>query len=204
MTTPSLQFEQAAWQQGFRGVVGVDEVGRGCWAGPVVAGAVILSPTFDLGTAPIIRDSKTLSAKQRQIAVDFLAQSPDTQSAIGQASVEEINSLGIAPATFLAMQRAIEQLPADYLLIDAFQHPSSPLPQQAIVKGDSLSVSIAAASIVAKQYRDQLMATLSHDYPQYGFDQHVGYGTRLHQQAIQEHGLSPLHRQFNLKFLNKA
>lgn len=201
---PSLEFEQKVWDQGYLRIAGVDEVGRGCWAGPVVAAAAILSPALDITSAPPIRDSKTLSANQRQKALVFISDCPLITTSIGQASVEEINNLGIAEATFLAMQRAIDQVNPDYILIDGFAHPSTSLPQQPIVKGDSLSLSIATASIVAKQFRDQLMTDLASQYPNYYLDQHKGYGTRLHEQAVANHGRSPIHRNFTFKNVQTA
>jgi ribonuclease HII len=209
MILPDLKVEQQLWQQNFRWVAGIDEVGRGSWAGPVVAAAVIISS--DIGSDPNqwialgIRDSKTLSPRQRQLAKDAINEHPAFSAGIGQTSVAEIADLGIAQATFLAMSRALSQLeqPPDHVLIDGFAHPDLALPQKAIIKGDATSLSIAAASIVAKEYRDNLMRQLSKELPQYGFDRHVGYGTALHRQAIARYGLSPSHRRnFHLKFLD--
>lgn len=201
MILPSLQYEQDLWSQGFVAVAGVDEVGRGAWAGPVVAGAVILSPALP-DTLPLIRDSKTMSPLQRQKSAAILNDCGWCRPAVGLATVDEINLLGIAAATFLAMQRAIEQLSADHVLIDAFIHPTITLPQKPIVKGDSLCLSIAAASIVAKVFRDDLMDELSQKFPNYGLADHKGYGTKQHQQAIQSFGLTEIHRTgYQLKFL---
>ena len=209
MILPSLKYESELWGQGFTQIVGVDEVGRGAWAGPVVAAAVIISPSIQpIDSVPqlrLIRDSKTLSPAQRQSALQAISENQWISSAIGQASVAEIAESGISAATFMAMSRAINALPAaaDYLLIDGFAHPSQSIPQKAVIKGDAHCLSIAAASIVAKQYRDTLMRQLGQHYPQYGFNRHVGYGTALHRQAIADHGLSPVHRHnFHLKFLD--
>jgi ribonuclease HII len=203
MIIPTFEYEQQWWQQGYSYIAGVDEVGRGAWAGPVVAGAAILTPTFDASRAPVIRDSKTLSPQQRQKAADFLTNSDQCYTAVGLASVEEINNMGIAPATFLAMSRALQQLATQpqIVLIDAFKHPNLITPQQAIVKGDAVSLSIAAASIVAKVFRDNLMNELATNYSSYFLSDHKGYGTKAHQQAILRHGLSSIHRKFGYKFL---
>jgi ribonuclease HII len=213
MITPTLQFEQSLWHQGYRAVVGLDEVGRGSWAGPVVAAAVVVSPEFappqvaDTSSYQfsLIRDSKLLSPAQRQRAVTYLSADPQFSSGIGQASVAEISQLGIARATYLAMQRAVDQLPVtiDYALVDGLGSPDLPVSQQSIVKGDAYSLSIAAASILAKEYRDNLMRQLAVEYPLYQLDQHMGYGTRAHQQAILDHGLTVIHRTgWQFKFLS--
>ena len=217
MIKPNLTHELAAWSRGHRVVVGVDEVGRGAWAGPIVAAAVQLprqsicydQPIIDetsIQLPKLLRDSKKLSASQR-LQLDNEIKPIASQIAIGLVEVEEINRIGIGPANFLAMSRSLDQLQLspDFILIDGFKHPTIPAgQQQAIVKGDSQVASIAAASIIAKVHRDQLMEKLATQYPQYGFDQHKGYGTQAHQQAIAINGLSPLHRiGFNLKFLSR-
>lgn len=212
MKKPSLQYEQYMWRQGFRHVAGIDEVGRGSWAGPVVAAAVILPVNFTEDTAlsghpvHLIRDSKTLSSAQRRKIAEYIIHQSGFSYAIAEATVIEINTLGIAKATFLAMERAIRQISigVDYVLVDGFRHPYLSIPQQPIIKGDSLSISIAAASIIAKEYRDNLMCQLGVDYPEYGFEKHKGYGTKIHQQAIHSFGLSHIHRiNFQLKCLAK-
>ncbi len=201
---PTLDYEHSLWQQGYRSIAGIDEVGRGCWAGPVVAGAAVVKSDFAWSNSmAVVRDSKTMSPSQRQQACQFIHDQSGISTAIGQASVVEINHNGIAAAAFLAMSRALEQLPmTEYCLIDGFQHPSITLPQQAIVKGDARCLSIAIASIVAKEFRDNLMRQLANQYPNYHLDQHKGYGTAQHQQAIKQYGLSDIHRtSFKLKFL---
>ncbi len=188
-----LVFEQQAHEEGFRLVAGVDEVGRGCLAGPVVAGACILDPEKPLPNG--LDDSKKLTAEMRdeiaaQLKVDCIAY------AIGQVEADEIDRINILEATKQAMLMAIAALTpqADFLLIDALQLKMSPLPQMPIIKGDTISASIAAASILAKTYRDDLMKAYDIEYPQYGFASHKGYGATVHWTALREHGHCPLHR----------
>jgi len=188
-----LDFEVQAHSEGFRFVAGVDEVGRGCLAGPVVAAACILDPSKLLPDG--LNDSKKLTAKQRgeiaeQLRTDAVA------FAVGQIEADEIDRINILQATKRAMQIALDNLEpkADFLLIDALQLKEVRLPQKAIIKGDAISASIAAASILAKTYRDKLMSEYDAVYPQYGFAHHVGYGTKAHFRAIQRHGICPLHR----------
>lgn len=215
MTVPDLRCERTAWLKGHKVVVGVDEVGRGAWAGPVVAAAVQLPSTAICFGEPIsdihsvqlpkyLRDSKKLTPFQRQ-ALSHDIKTIAIHTGIGVSIVEEINDLGISLANFLAMKRAWEQIETkvDFILIDGFKHPDlSDSQQLSIIKGDSLVASIAAASIMAKVYRDQLMIELGEKYPQYGFEHHKGYGTAMHQAAIQKYGLLPVHRSgFKLKFL---
>ena len=217
MIKPDLTYELDAWKRGYQIVVGVDEVGRGAWAGPIVAAAVQLprqsicydQPAVDeayIQLPKLLRDSKKLTAIQRLQLNDEIRPIA-SQFAIGLVEVKEINQIGIGPANFLAMSRALEQLQTapDFILIDGFKHPVIAAgQQQSIIKGDGQVASIAAASVIAKVYRDQLMEELALQYPQYGLDQHKGYGTQFHQQAIIAHGLSPLHRSgFKLKFLAK-
>ncbi|MFS0490942.1 ribonuclease HII [Leadbetterella byssophila] len=172
---------------------GVDEAGRGCLAGPVVAAAVILPPDYE---NEWLNDSKQLSKEDRNqlrteienIAVAF---------AVGQASHEEIDKINILQASFLAMHRAIEQLSTrpDHLLIDGNRFSPYPLiPHTCIVKGDAKFMNIAAASILAKTYRDEIMEILSQEYPQYKWEANAGYPTIFHRKAIQEHGFTPYHR----------
>lgn len=195
MTAPTLEHEQTLWQLG-NIVAGVDEVGRGALAGPVVAGVVVFEPTHQ----PIIgiTDSKKLSKKIRE----ELARVIRTQAAswaVGEASAQEIDEMGIVPATVLAMQRALENFEQlDHVLIDGLPF-KDPLHLQSyqktfIVKGDSLSYSIAAASILAKVHRDELMAEYGKQYPEYGFEKHVGYGTKNHREAIKTAKPTKLHR----------
>lgn len=177
-------------------VCGIDEAGRGPWAGPVVAAAVILDARH---LSPILaqnlNDSKKLSSKKREAL--FQPIQDESQWAIGIASVEEIDQHNILQATFLAMTRAVEGLPqaADFALIDGNKIPPAfPIAAQAVVKGDSLSCSIAAASILAKVTRDRIMADLAETYPAYGWERNAGYGVKAHQEALKTHGLTPHHR----------
>jgi ribonuclease HII len=194
MTTTSL--EQGFWQNGYPLVSGDDESGRGCWAGPVTAGAVILpaEPTIS-NDLPGVTDSKQLTAKQREMLLPLI-QEFAVAWAVGWASNIEIDCLGIVPATRLAMQRAIACLapPPQALLIDAVTLSAVPLPQQSPKFGDSISLSIAAASICAKVFRDRWMTQADRSYPGYGFAEHKGYGTRQHQAALRASGPCALHR----------
>lgn len=172
---------------------GVDEVGRGCLAGPVAAAAVILPPDFDL---PGLTDSKQLAAHRRE-ELDRIVRDRALAFAIGSASVEEIDRLNILQATFLAMERAIRglSLRPEYLLIDGNRFRSTlDIPYETIVKGDAAVASISAASVVAKVWRDRLMKELGEDYPPYGWDRNAGYGTAEHLAAIRRCGLTPHHR----------
>ncbi len=192
------EFEQSLARSG--SIAGVDEVGRGCLAGPVYAGAVQLCydslNKLEQRSKLLIRDSKTLSKRQRQLVVGVLAD-VTLSSATASSSVREIEELGIVGATFLAMRRAISALAAipGLVLVDGnreiegYSHP-----QRAIIRGDSLCYAISAASILAKEARDQFMAEQAVDYPNYGFADHVGYGTRMHLASIREFGICPLHR----------
>jgi len=191
--TIGFDFEEQARSEGFLFVAGVDEVGRGCLAGPVVAAACILDIAKPAPDG--IDDSKKLTALKR----DEIAAQLKTECvayAIGQIEAEEIDRINILEATRKAMKSAIEALTpaADFLLVDALQLKLVRLPQKAIIKGDSISVSIAAASILAKTYRDELMKEHHKTYPQYGFSGHKGYGAAEHLAALREHGPCPLHR----------
>ena len=188
---PDFAFEDA--QKGL--VVGIDEAGRGPWAGPVVAGAVVfLTRDVDDFLLSNLNDSKKLSAKKRDILYEKLCLAREEGKillGIGEASVEEIDQLNILQATFLAMQRAVKALPRepDFALVDGNQKPRGlECPCQTLVKGDARSYSIAAASIVAKVYRDRLMSVLAKDYPMYGFEKNAGYGTKLHIEGLKQYG----------------
>jgi len=188
----TLHFEQQARLRGFRAVAGVDEAGRGPLAGPVVAAAVILPDCFNL---PGLTDSKQLTARARerlypQIRAQALA------VGIGVGRVEEIDRVNILQATLRSMQRAVGRLPvpADFLLIDGNVPVPLALPQQTLVKGDARSLSIAAASVVAKVVRDRIMCALDRLHPGYGLAGHKGYGSAAHLQAIGHLGPSPCHR----------
>lgn len=202
--TASLRYERKWFADGYRTVVGIDEAGRGAWAGPVTAGAVCLpEPTKSLtGVLKGIRDSKQMTARQRENAVDLIKQNALAWG-IGSASSYEVDRFGIVPATKLAMTRAIyamidlfpESQP-DVLLLDTMSWKECPLTCQLerIKKGDQNSLSIAAASVLAKTWRDDYMRNLSTIYPDYGFDSHKGYGTQKHQQAIVRYSATPVHR----------
>jgi ribonuclease HII len=191
------EFERGWQARGCRYVAGIDEAGRGCWAGPVVAAAVVLPPAILQQPAPLagITDSKQLSAAQREAAYALIMHHA---LAFAAAAVPAylIDMLGILPATRLAMLTALLMLPlpVDALLIDAVALPGLCLPQQALIKGDARCLSIAAASIVAKVSRDRLMAGFDQVWPAYGFAAHKGYGTAQHQWALHIHGPCSLHR----------
>ncbi len=188
-----IEFEQQAISEGFRFIAGVDEVGRGCLAGAVVAAACILDLSKPLPKG--LNDSKKLSEKKR-LKIDEEIRTNAVAFSIAQVEADEIDKINILQATKKAMRLAIEQLApnADFLLIDALQLKEIDLPQKAIIKGDAISASIAAASIIAKTYRDNLMCEFAKIYPNYGFENHVGYGTKAHFEAIKQHGACPLHR----------
>lgn len=193
VTSIGLVFENQAYAEGYRFVAGVDEVGRGCLAGPVVAAACILDPEKELPEG--LDDSKKLTAGSREEITEVLKRDC-VAFAIGQVEADEIDRINILEATKKAMLIAIGALSpiADFLLVDALHLKQSQLPQKAIIKGDSISASIAAASIIAKTYRDDLMRTYDLEYPEYGFAGHKGYGAATHFAAIRTHGPCPLHR----------
>ncbi len=193
VTEIGLDFERQAFDAGFRFIAGVDEVGRGCVAGPVVAAACILD--IDKALPDGIDDSKKLTPEKREEITEQL-KADCVAYAIGQIEADEIDRINILEATKKAMLAAIAALepPADFLLIDALQLKHTPLPQRAIIKGDSLSASIAAASIIAKTYRDALMREYDSRFPEYGFAGHKGYGCREHWNALNQHGPCAIHR----------
>lgn len=195
---PNDEFEAAAHKNGFRFVCGVDEAGRGPLAGPVCAAAVILPQGFALEG---LNDSKKLSEKKREALFPLIQQKAVSWS-VAFATVEEIEAYNILNATYLAMNRAINtlQIPADFALIDGNRVPTDiAVPCQTIVKGDSLSLSIAAASVLAKVSRDRLMPQLDQTYPGYNFAVHKGYGTAAHIEKIKALGPCPCHRLSFLK-----
>ncbi len=192
------QFDTAIREEGFPVIAGVDEAGRGPLAGPVVAAAVVLPPEVEIEG---LNDSKKLTPARREALFSSITQTALSYCVSG-ASVEEIESLNILQATFLAMRRAVEGLsvPVDLLLIDGNQMPDGlSVPARTVVKGDGRSASIAAASILAKVTRDRYMVQMDAQYPGYGFAQHKGYGTKAHYAALAQKGLSPLHRPSFLK-----
>lgn len=194
-----LLYERKALSQGYELVCGVDEAGRGPLAGPVYAAAVILPKETVIEG---VNDSKKLSEKKREALFDQIRETA-VSYCIASASVEEIDELNILNATFLAMRRAVEGLTPQpqMALIDGNQLPPLQLPAQCIIKGDSLSMSIACASILAKVSRDRLMKELALQYPQYQLEKHKGYGTKLHRELILQYGPSPIHRKTFLRKL---
>ena len=191
--TIGIEFERQAQSEGFRLIAGVDEVGRGCLAGAVVAAAVILDLSKPLPEG--LNDSKKISAKNR-MRLDAEIRANAVCFAVGQVEADEIDRINILQATKKAMISAVGQLDpaADFLLIDALQLKELDTPQKAVIHGDAISAVIAAASIIAKTYRDKLMANLDKVYPEYGFAQHVGYGTKAHFAAIKQYGACAIHR----------
>jgi ribonuclease HII len=180
--------------EGYKAIAGIDEAGRGPLAGPVVAAACIIPENVQLAN---LNDSKQLNAEERAALFELIVSTEGVRFGIGIVEIETIDQINILQATFIAMRKAVENLPSlpDYLLIDGSQIPSFPnISSQALVKGDSLSVSIAAASILAKVTRDRLMEELDSKWPQYGFKQHKGYATASHIAAIEKWGPCPIHR----------
>lgn len=194
---PDLKFETGLWQAGMTLVAGIDEAGRGAWAGPVTAAAVILPcDLFDMtGRLRGVRDSKQMTALQRERCAERI-RGTAASWAVGWASGAEIDALGIVPATRLAMQRAVEGLAVlpQHLLVDAVRLPGIVLGQTALIKGDARALSIAAASVLAKTARDAWMRGLDAQYPGYGFAAHKGYGTAAHQHALTSLGACAEHR----------
>lgn len=188
-----LEHELSLWKCGFKQIAGVDEVGRGPLAGPVVACACILPKGVVFHG---VKDSKSLSAYERKKFRDFLCSHPDVIWALGLVPSEKIDEINILRATLLAMKQAIEalSLKPDFVLVDGRDCPPVEHAKRAIVRGDTLSQSIGAASIIAKVHRDELMDEYHKHYPQYGFDKHKGYGTAFHRKAIETYGLCPIHR----------
>jgi ribonuclease HII len=193
---PHLRHEQALWANGALWIAGIDEAGRGALAGPVAAAAVVL-PQIKTFTRELagVRDSKLMSAAQRQKWAQIVRQRAVTWG-VGLASAQEIDQLGILPATRLAACRALAQLAVtpDHLLLDYLHLPMIPTPQTSLVKGDLACLSIAAASVLAKTSRDAILCELDTSYPGYGFAKHKGYGTAAHLTAINELGPTAIHR----------
>lgn len=191
------QIEDGLYGQGVQVICGVDEAGRGPLAGPVCAAAVILPPHLEI---PGLDDSKKLTDKRRRELFPIIQQQAIAYG-IGLARHEEIDEINILQATYLAMERALAQLNVqpDHVLIDGNRAKDFGLPVTTVVKGDSLSANIAAASILAKVTRDELMENMAVEYPQYQFEIHKGYGTKAHYAALTEYGPSPIHRMTFLK-----
>ncbi len=190
-------YEHACYDEGFSQICGVDEAGRGPLAGPVCAAAVILPRDLEIEG---LNDSKKLTEKRREALYDIIVKEAVAYG-IAFATEQEIDEINILQATFLAMRRAIGQLSVrpDMLLVDGNREPESDIPVKTIVKGDSLSANIAAASILAKVTRDRFMLEQDRLYPEYGFALHKGYGTKAHYAALTEHGACPIHRRTFLK-----
>jgi ribonuclease HII len=193
---PDLKFEKALWKTGVTLVGGIDEAGRGAWAGPVSAGIVILPADKNiLKTLRGVRDSKLMTAKQRETWADTIKEICLAWG-VGFASAEEIDASSILPATRLAVTRALNNLSKvpEHLITDYLDLPEISIPQTPLVKGDRRCLSVAAASVLAKTSRDEIMCQIEVDYPAYGFGLHKGYGTKLHQEAIHTRGLCKVHR----------
>ena len=191
------EIENELYREGFQVICGVDEAGRGPLAGPVCAAAVILPMGLEI---PGLTDSKKLTDKKRRELFPIIKEQAIAYG-IGLASHEEIDEINILQATYLAMERAMQQLSVgpDIAMIDGNRAKDFGLPVRTVIKGDSLSANIAAASILAKVTRDDLMTELALQYPEYGFDVHKGYGTKAHYEALRNYDASPVHRKSFLK-----
>lgn len=204
---PDLTIEAALYAEGYTAVCGVDEAGRGPLCGPVVAAACILPPDPAL---PGLNDSKKLTPRRREQLFDLIRERA-VAYCVAEASVEEIDRLNILEADLLAMRRAIaglhtpdgQPVRADFALIDGNIARDFPIPARAVIKGDATSLSIAAASVLAKVTRDRLCVELDKQYPQYGIAKHKGYGTAAHMAALRQYGASPIHRRKFVRFLNE-
>lgn len=193
-------FEENALSKGFKTICGIDEAGRGPLAGPVYAAAVILPLGLEITG---LNDSKKLSEKKREELFDVICEKA-VDFSIGIADEKEIDEINILNATFLAMKRAVDGLKIrpDYALIDGNRYPRiGGVTEETIVKGDGKSMSVAAASILAKVSRDRYMLEIAEKYPQYCFEKHKGYGTKLHYEMLEKYGISPVHRKTFLKKL---
>lgn len=190
-------YEQNAFNKGYKVICGVDEAGRGPLAGPVYAAAVILPLGLEIDG---LNDSKKLTEKKREQLFDVICEKAISYS-VGIATEKEIDEINILNATFLAMRRAVEGLEVkpDYALIDGNQHPKLSIADETIIKGDGKSMSVAAASILAKVSRDRYMLEMAKKYPEYCFEKHKGYGTKLHYEMIEKFGVSEIHRRSFLK-----
>lgn len=193
-----LEHERRLWQEGFQAIAGVDEVGRGPLAGPVVACACIVPKgLFFEG----VQDSKKLSKNTRERLSQLLTSHPDVHYSLGVVCHKTIDERNILRATLLAMKQAVEglKIKPDCVLVDGRDRPDVAMPAFALIGGDERSHSIASASIIAKQWRDALMDEYHQQYPEYGFDRHKGYGTRAHFDALHRHGPCPIHRKTFLR-----
>lgn len=204
---PDFEIERSLKEKGFSAVCGVDEAGRGPLCGSVVAAACILPEDVDL---PGLNDSKKLTPKKREALFDLIREKAIAYG-IAEGTVEEINATNILEADLLAMRRAIENLktpegipyPADYALIDGNISRDFQIPAEAVIKGDARSMSIAAASILAKVTRDRQCIDMDKAYPEYGIGKHKGYGTKQHMEALRKYGPAPIHRTKFIRFLNE-
>lgn len=192
-----FSYEKEAHEKGYSVVCGVDEAGRGPLAGPVFAAAVILPENY---SHEILNDSKKLSEKKRDLVYDDIIKDAVCWS-VGIADEKEIDDINILNATFLAMKRAIDglEIKPDLAYIDGNQYPKTGVKEVTIIKGDSKCMSVAAASIIAKVSRDRFMLKIAEEYPEYQFEKHKGYGTKLHYEMIDKYGVSPVHRRSFLK-----
>ncbi len=193
---PNLDFESSYWSQGLHLVAGLDEAGRGAWAGPVTAAVVVLPRDEQVSVVLAgVRDSKQVSPTARQVLAEKIKAVALTWG-VGTADHSEVDGQGIIQATRLAMERAIAQMnfQPEHILIDALLLPDVEIPQTSLIKGDQRSLSIAAASILAKTSRDAWMIDAHQQFPNYGFDRHKGYGTREHRQALESTGACAIHR----------
>ncbi len=190
-------YEIQAHEKGYKVVCGIDEAGRGPLAGPVFAAAVILPENY---SHPVLNDSKKLSEKKRDEVYDDIIKDAVSYS-VGIATEKEIDEINILNATFLAMRRAVEGLDVkpDFAYIDGNQYPKTGVKEETIVKGDGKCISVAAASIIAKVSRDRFMLEIGEKYPEYQFNKHKGYGTKLHYEMIEKYGVSDVHRKSFLK-----
>ena len=195
MSIPNLNEEKKLWKKGFKRVVGLDEVGRGPLAGPVVAAAVLLIHNSKF-LIPKLRDSKKLTPKKREEFYKLIIKNPQIKWGIGKVSEKVIDKINILEATKLAMIRAIKNLERkpDFLIIDGNFKLNLPIPQKSIVKADEKVFSVALASIIAKVKRDHLMRNLAKKYSKYGFEKHKGYGTLQHRTLLKKHGPCSIHR----------
>jgi ribonuclease HII len=192
---PNLDHENELKSQGYELIAGIDEVGRGALAGPVVAGAVILPHPANLSWLEMVRDSKELDSRKRESLFALIIEEAMAVG-IGSISPQVIDSVNILKATKLAMMQAVEKLPRqpNFLIIDRVTLSQCPIPQRGITRGDKLCLSIACASIIAKVTRDRMMEEFDQIYPGYGFARHKGYGTGTHMSCLQKLGPSPIHR----------
>jgi ribonuclease HII len=197
---PSFKQEKLLWKKGLEKIVGLDEVGRGAFAGPLVAAAVILPKKFKING---IKDSKLLTPAKRQVLSEYIIKNSVAYS-ISKVNLSFINKYGVGKATHQAFRNCLKNIDFDFVLVDGYQIKNyDKRLQKGIIHGDNISVSIAAASIIAKVYRDNLMKKLHKQFPEYNFLKNKGYGTKYHREALKKHGLCKLHRtSFNLqKFL---